>query len=401
MAQPDDLVQALRALRDNHQMLSLAGCLLLRQLDGVRPATRDAIAAIEAWARHGDDTGSVETARRAAVDPSPLVTALYALALNAPDDRDRPIQALASLVPWLHWAKTELGRALIAKNPGRSVADMTKEPAIARALEARRAELAATVTHVFGVGRGNADAIARYDAVLDGRATGDRPQPLIHHGHLPARPDTRSEGDRVLFEAVGAHLARHVEPAATVFRDRDARWVRVDLHAIARPDELVLVTSGMAERPLFPMYPATAQSQGVYTELVLRLPASWPRTQPELAEPRWVWPLGWLGTLARGPHRHGVAVRPRQTSGPVTAPLPPGATRATDFDGVLFLASTLVPPMTIVGRTVEFLAVCPLFPSELAFARARGTDALLALFAERGLDPERVDAERPELVYNN
>nr|HEX4312334.1 suppressor of fused domain protein [Kofleriaceae bacterium] len=403
MAAHDDLTEALCALRGTPRLLALAGCAVVRQLvsaraDDVRPATRDALAAIEAWAR-GGDREVVTAARAAASEPSPVVVALYALASEPVDDR--AIATLASLVPWLRWASTASGRATIAAHPKRSPGELMREPAVARALEGTRAELAALVKHVV---TGGGDVLARYDAWLAGAATGDRPQPVIHHDRLPARPDTRSDGDRALLDAVAAHVARHVGPDASVLRDRDARWVRVDLHAIARPDELVLVTAGMAERPLAPVFPAGA-APTIYSELVMRLPASWPRAQPALAEPRWSWPLAWLGLLAREPHRHGVAYRPRQTTGPIARPgaLPAGATRATDYDGALFVASTLVPPLALVGRTVEFLAVCPLFPSELAFARDRGTDALLAKLAARGVDPERVAVERPEVVdgYDN
>ncbi len=391
-----DLAAALLGLAEDRELVALAACLLVRQLapslDKARPATRDAIAVIERWARGEASPEDVEAARAGAVEPSPFVVALYVIALGDPEARRSSLATLATLVPATLWSATPEAKPMIAANRKRPLAELMREPKVARATEAHRARIAATLREVLGGDRDT--AITRYRAWVDGGTRAPRAQPVIVHDRLPEKPATKSEGDRVLIEAIAAHIAHHVAPIASVYHDRDSRWVHVDVHAVRTDDAVVLATSGMAELPLFPTG-LDGKTAGVYTELVVELPADWRFADADLTDPRWFWPIGWLRYLARMPHRHSLAYRPRETTGPMS---PPGGPRATDFDAVLFLASSRVPPLAIVGRTIEFLALCPLYPAELALARSHGTSELLSRFAAKRLDPERVDLARPQLA---
>ncbi len=396
MTQEFDLGVALRELAGDRELCALAACLLVRQLapslDKVRPATRDAVAVIERWAYGEASPDDVERARAAAVEPSPFVVAIYVIALGDPEARRSSLAMLATLVPATLWSATPEAKPVIAAKPKLPLAELMRDPKVARATEAQRARIAATLREVLD---GDRDAaIARYRAWVAAGTRPTRAQPVIMHDRLPEKPPTKSEGDRVLIEAVASHLTHHVAKIASVYHDRDARWVHVDVYAIPTDGAVVLATSGMAERPLFPAR-VDGKTAGVYTELVIELPADWRFADSDLTDPRWFWPIGWLRHLARMPHRHSLAYRPRETTGPMS---PPGGPRATDFDAVLFLASSRVPPLAIVGRTIEFLVVCPLYAEELALARSRGTSELLARFAAKQLDPERVDPARPRLA---
>ena len=53
----------------------------------------------------------------------------------------------------------------------------------------------------------------------------------------------------------------------------------------------------------------------------------------------------------------------------------------------------------MVGREIRFLDVCPLYPDELAMARAGGSKPLLEAFAARGIDPGVVDLVRPSVAH--
>ncbi len=398
MADHLDLGVLLRGLAADRELCALGACLLIRQLapslDRVKPATRDAIEVIERWACGDATSAEVARARAAAVEPSPFVVALYVIALGDADARASALATLETLVPATLWSMKPEARPVIAAHPKQPLAELMREPRVARAVEAQRAGLAAALRGVLGDGGDHAAAIARYRAWLASGSQRPRAQPVIEHGRLPEKPATKSDGDRVLIEAVAAHLTHHVAPITSVYHDRDSRWVHVDLHAISTERGVALATSGMAERPLFPVG-LDGTGAGIYTELVIELPAGWRFGEADLTDPRWFWPMAWLRFLARTPHRHSIEYRPRETTGPMS---PPDGPRATDFDAVLFLASSRVPPLAIVGRTVEFLAVCPLYPEELALARRHGTSELLSRFAAKQLDPVRVDPARPRVA---
>jgi suppressor of fused protein SUFU len=199
---------------------------------------------------------------------------------------------------------------------------------------------------------------------------------LIDHGKLGRREPVVREGDRVLIEAVGSHLATHFgEPL--VIHDRDSRWVHLDLFVCpateAQPFS-VISTCGMAERPL-----TTAANQRVWTELIAFLPLDWPTAGPELARPAVSWPFTLLRWLARVPHQTGTGFAPRESFGPI--PYEPADQRPYPYEGAVFLDQPILPPLAMVGREVRFLAMCPIFADELAWIRRRGTQVFLDAFA--------------------
>ena len=223
------------------------------------------------------------------------------------------------------------------------------------------------------------------------------PQQLVDHGVLPRRPARKSTGDTVLIDAIVAHLNKHAGTPSTVYHDGDCRWVHLDVHLVGpgtRGDRWLLCTSGMAERPLRTPLPQDRPDR-LWTELVMVLPPSWDLSEATLTRPESFWPIGWLRFLGRQPHATGVGYLPGDSISRLRDPREPGP---SPFDGALFVPSTRVPPMTMVGRQVRFLAVCPLFAAEIAVVRDHGSRALLAGLHALGCDPEVVDIARREVT---
>jgi hypothetical protein len=74
--------------------------------------------------------------------------------------------------------------------------------------------------------------------------------------------------------------------------------------------------------------------------------------------------------------------------------------RPTPFDAALLTFPARLPlaartfPRVGSRETTVVAAVCPIFESERAFAIDHGVNRLLARFAERGVDPEKVNVDR-------
>lgn len=217
-------------------------------------------------------------------------------------------------------------------------------------------------------------------------------QQLIDHGALPPHEPRVSKGDPVLLEALERHVERGVGPISGVIPDSDSRWVNVGLFLVpCGPNRPVTVvcTGGMSERPL-----TLFTGERVWTELFVVLPASWPTTTPNLGRPEHFWPLSFLRWIARFPHQTGRGFRARESLGPI----PHAPPRATVFDAALLLEQPLLPPLAMVGREVQFLAVCPIHLDELEWIRAEGSQVLLDAFAARGAEPLIIDPARPSFA---
>ena len=217
---------------------------------------------------------------------------------------------------------------------------------------------------------------------------------LVDHSALPERAERKSEGDPVLIDAIGKHLGKYFGVVSGVLHDDDSRWVHLDLHVLAADEArpvTIVCTSGMAERPL----KSTAGAR-LWTELMIVLPGDWPLKQPALGRPESFWPFSILRWLARFPHRTGTGFTPGESIGPIPrrTDLPP----ASAFDAALFLSQDLVPNVSMVGREVEILAVCPIHLDELAWIREHGSRVLRDAFAERGVDPLLFDPTRPSFA---
>ena len=223
-----------------------------------------------------------------------------------------------------------------------------------------------------------------------------------------------SPGDPELIEAVERHLDETFgdDAGRSVFHEIISPTVHLDVHVVPPGDVIdawVLVTSGMAERPMSP--PPEVLKGGNdcrWAELVTILPPDWPLfadaktlrfTGGEGGPPdEHYWPLGWMKFLARFPHEYGAWFWHGHTipNGPESEPFP----------GTRFVGSLLGPPvglpesfqtMQVGDRPVEMLAVWPLYPEEMDLKLEKGTEALVERFEEMGITP-LVDPSRPSAV---
>jgi hypothetical protein len=215
---------------------------------------------------------------------------------------------------------------------------------------------------------------------------------IVQHGDLPQREAAVRPADPVLIDAVGAHLERTFGPGAGVIDDADSRWAHVDLFILPPNRErpvTVVATCGMAARPL-----TTTAGTRTWTELLCVLPPGWPTTTPAIGAPQRFWPLALLRWLARLPHQTGRGYSPGDTVGPLAH----GTPRTHAFDAALLVAQSLVSPLPMVGREVQYLALCPLHLPELEWARAVGSQPLLTAFDSRNESPLVIWPERPSFA---
>jgi hypothetical protein len=210
---------------------------------------------------------------------------------------------------------------------------------------------------------------------------------------------SKSSGDVALINAVTKHVMRWVGPITCVFHEHVSELVHVDLHYVAstgdRPFE-VLVTSGMAERP---MTTPAGEDVAKYAEVLTILPAGWPLYGPALEDERNYWPLQMLKDLARYPHQHdtwlgaGHSLNDGEGRGKPFAP-------NTRLSSIILLVSRMLPEEFHIlhgpgGREIHFLLAVPLYWEELQLKLRDGTLALLDAFEAHGvtecIDPHRTN----------
>lgn len=209
-----------------------------------------------------------------------------------------------------------------------------------------------------------------------------------------------SHGDEALIEAVSAHIERHLGPVERVFHELISPHVHVDVHWVApsaaRPWH-VLVTSGMAERP---MQTPEGAEEWAHAELMIALPARWPVGGEDFHDEENFWPVRWLKMIARLPHEYGTWVGFGHTipNGDPPAPFAPG----TSLSGMILLAPARYPEEFFQlevspGRTVSFWSLVPLHADEMELKLKKGTEALLELLDAAGVT-DLINPARPSVA---
>ena len=120
----------------------------------------------------------------------------------------------------------------------------------------------------------------------------------------------------------------------------------------------------------------------------MTLPAHWQLDQASLDDERWYWPIRLLKTLARLPHKHATWLGWGHTVPNGDPPQPYAAN--TQLAGAILLPSITAPSafheLVIPGhKHIHFFSVVPLYESEMNLKLAKGSDALTALFAKKGV----------------
>jgi hypothetical protein len=208
------------------------------------------------------------------------------------------------------------------------------------------------------------------------------------------------DGDAATIEAVTAHMTACFGAPTQVWHELASDLVHIDVHLIPPSEEhpsITLFTTGMSDLPMT-LAPA-ATGAPVHAELMVHLPASWQLGEDALHDASRYWPVRWLMTLARLPHRYTTWLGWGHTipNGDPAMPLAPGV----PFTGFIIAPPTSLTEADAVvaapGRSIALYAIYPLHPDELTLKLERGADALFALLDAAGVTDEIAPA-RPSTV---
>jgi Suppressor of fused protein (SUFU) len=215
-----------------------------------------------------------------------------------------------------------------------------------------------------------------------------------------AREFEPARGDPRLVEGITDHLARAFgTDDIGVFHELVSDLVHVDVHLVragaGRPN--VLVTSGMAERP---MTTPEGSDVGRWAELMLALPPEWPLSEQAFEDERSYWPIRLLKVLARLPHEYETFLWYGHTIPNGDPPEPYAAD--TRLSGAILLTPTLLAdgleriPLDD-RRVVHLLAVIPIHADEMTFKLDAGAAALAERLGQAGVT-EVIDPARASVV---
>jgi len=203
---------------------------------------------------------------------------------------------------------------------------------------------------------------------------------------------------------INRHIERTIGPSPMVFHEIIAPDIHLDLHIVPphrKHNFYTIITSGMSTRAMNPP-PDADPDAARFAELMAVLPADWPGLRPDGTfvqegledEANW-WPIRWLKMIARMPYEYDSYIGAGQ--------MIPNGQRAeryaanTEFGGMLLMPSALHPRSQRLvvhdDRSIEFLALWPLYPEEMELQRTWGTEALRTALAQAGVT-ELVDIRR-------
>lgn len=207
-------------------------------------------------------------------------------------------------------------------------------------------------------------------------------------------------GDGKTSELITAHVTKHIAEPEYVFHEFVSDLVHIDVHVVPpTPDRnyFTLVTSGMSDMA---MSPPEEYAEYVYAELMMCLPPDWPFNEEGSGELEVYWPVELLKFLARFPHEFETWFAESHT-------VPNGESferyaSNTDFCAILFANPKTTPAefaqlQVDENKTINFLAVIPLYLTEIKLALKDGSDALFELLEANGVT-EVLDLNRKNVV---
>jgi hypothetical protein len=211
--------------------------------------------------------------------------------------------------------------------------------------------------------------------------------------HEPHTPELVA-GDVDLTRAIGQHVASHFGDWR-VLHEKVSMDAHIDLLVVpprkGRP-AITVVTAGMSGRPM---------PGGIYSELMLILPPSWPMFgSPEFETDDGFWPYKLLKTLARLPHQYGT----RLWLGDTVPNGDPPQRYARNTKLCCALIAPMVGPdsepaqvIAHDGREIHLHAVWPLYADEMRVKLDDGLDRLYDLLDEAEIT-EILHPDRPSVV---
>lgn len=200
---------------------------------------------------------------------------------------------------------------------------------------------------------------------------------------------------------ISNHIEKRFGKGSFVLPEEKSRTVHVDLHVVPPNSDrqfFTLLTSGMSD---LDMHVPQGLEKFALAEVCLCLPSHWPLALDrfEWREPKYFWPLNLLHLAVTYPHKQKTWLCWGHTVGSVEEPKP--VDPQVDFTGVLFLEPQSFPEGAVQvetsdGRVINYLALIPLLPDEMLFARREGSEALAEKLFSAGVtelvQPSRTSA---------
>jgi hypothetical protein len=208
-----------------------------------------------------------------------------------------------------------------------------------------------------------------------------------------------AHGDEESIDKITEHIEKHIGKIDSVFHEIVSDLVHIDIHIVKPTQErnfYTLVTSGMSDRPM--NTPAVVKGKGFeYAELIVCLPPDGPIEQ---SDENSYWPIRWLKTLSRFPHEYNTWIWYDHT-------IPNGAELQPYADNTLLCCMLLTAPETLPmdfiklkvndNKTINFIAVVPIYKDETDFKLKAGSAKLTNLFAANNVT-ELLDIHRKSVV---
>jgi hypothetical protein len=189
---------------------------------------------------------------------------------------------------------------------------------------------------------------------------------------------------------ISGNIEKHFGRGSFVLHEEKSATAHVDLHVVPpNPDRpyFTVLTSGMSD---LDMHVPPGLEEFALAEVCLCLPSYWPLAfdRFEWREPKHFWPLNLLHLAATYTHKQNTWFCRGHTVGSVEDPKP--IDPQVEFTGVLFLEPQSFPGganqvETSDGRVINYLALIPLLPDEMFYAKQEGSEALAEKLFEAGV----------------
>ncbi len=186
-------------------------------------------------------------------------------------------------------------------------------------------------------------------------------------------------------EALEEHITRHLGEPTSVWHEIVSDKIHLDVIAVPPSKKYpwhTLVTSGMSD---VPMSGPGLDPDDRHAEMLICLPATW---QVVNCADRDFWPIQWLKQVARLPHDYGTWIGPGHTVPNGDPPEPFADTTKMCCWLIMrppWFPETFQELAVSPTRTIKFLAMVPLYESEVDLKMNRGLEPLADLLGNLSL----------------
>lgn len=193
------------------------------------------------------------------------------------------------------------------------------------------------------------------------------------------------------------HIEQQLGAPQQVFTDPSTQLQILHIPASFKRPLQTLVSLGMSLEAM--QVPARFQANP-WLELMLFLPPDWRLDQAALSQGLWSWPLAELFFLAQFPHKYNTWLGWGHTL-PNGEPIEAFAAN-TDLTAVIMLPPIHVPAdfyrlQINPQKQIDFLAVVPIYTTEMRYKLRLGSQALLKQFDAFNID-DVIDIKRANVI---